>query len=283
MTTTITRPALRYFGGKWRLAPWIMSHFPAHECYVEPFGGAASVLLRKQPSFVEVYGDLDDRLVNFFEVLRNRADELMRVINLTPYSEREYLMSMTRHPDALEDARRYAVMHWQAINPRSSKTGMSGFRRIKSLTGYHSPADDWCDMGHLLAIAERMKRVQIECRSAFDIIGIYDGPQTLFYVDPPYVHSTRVNGARQGYAHEMTDGQHEALAAVLKQCRGMVVLSGYSCEMYDRLYDGWVRREQMAKLNGGTQGSNAKKTEVLWINSACADRMNQRGLFEVQA
>ena len=63
--------ALRYHGGKYRLAPWIIDFFPAHECYVEPFGGAAGVLLQKPRSYAEVYNDLDGQVVNFFRVIRD--------------------------------------------------------------------------------------------------------------------------------------------------------------------------------------------------------------------
>ena len=67
----LRRPALRYYGGKWMLAPWIIQHLPDHKTYVEPFGGVASVLMRKAPSQVEIYNDLNSELVNFFKILRN--------------------------------------------------------------------------------------------------------------------------------------------------------------------------------------------------------------------
>jgi DNA adenine methylase len=81
---TPRRPVLRYHGGKWMLAPWIISHFPTHRIYVEPLGGSASVLLRKPRSYAEVYGDLDGEIVNVFLMARERPDELRRALELTP-------------------------------------------------------------------------------------------------------------------------------------------------------------------------------------------------------
>jgi DNA adenine methylase len=102
----ITRPALRYYGGKFRLAKWIIGQFPPHVCYVEPFGGAGSLILRKQRSYHDVYNDLDGEVVNFFRVLRERGDELIRAIELTPYSREEQRLSFTPSNDDLERARR---------------------------------------------------------------------------------------------------------------------------------------------------------------------------------
>ena len=125
VATTLSRPALRYYDGKWRLADWILGYLPAHVCYVEPFGGAASVLLRKPPSELEVYNDLDSGVVNFFRVLRERDEgtslarctqsaqcimvvpsDLLRAIQLTPFAREEHRLSHEPCEDALERARR---------------------------------------------------------------------------------------------------------------------------------------------------------------------------------
>ena len=104
------RPALRWFGGKWRLAPWIISHFPPHAAYCEPYGGAASVLLRKPPARLETWNDLHGRLVSFFRVLREQPGELVRLLALTPYARAEYEQACELHPDPLEDARRFFIL-----------------------------------------------------------------------------------------------------------------------------------------------------------------------------
>src|SRR3954470_24963100 len=90
--TALIRPALRYHGGKWKIAPWIISHFPPHRIYVEPFGGAASVLLRKHRAYAEVYNDLDDWAVNLFRLLGDEqsAERLRRLLELTPFARTEF-------------------------------------------------------------------------------------------------------------------------------------------------------------------------------------------------
>lgn len=108
-----TRPALRYFGGKWRLAPWIISHFPEHTCYVEPFAGGASVLLRKPESKVEVLNDLDGEVVNFWRVLREQTEAFIRAVELTPFSREEASLAYQVADDPLERARRLFIRSWQ--------------------------------------------------------------------------------------------------------------------------------------------------------------------------
>ena len=100
------RPGLRYYGAKWRLAPWIMSFFPKHQCYVEPFAGGGSVILQKDPSTSEVYNDLDQDVVNFFCVLRDHEDELLRLLELTPFARAELELARKPTDDPIERARR---------------------------------------------------------------------------------------------------------------------------------------------------------------------------------
>lgn len=177
----IKRPALRYHGGKWKLAPWIVSHFPPHTTYVEPFGGGASVLLRKQPSFIEVYNDISGLVVNFFRVLRDQPDELMRLIELTPYSRQEFLESQKACVDSLELARRFFVWSWQGRG-RAGVQEPGGWRFMSRATRGKTPVDDWTNNQHLWQIVQRLKAVHIESDDAAKVIGRFDMAQRHCFI-----------------------------------------------------------------------------------------------------
>ena len=269
-----TRPVLRYHGGKWRLAPWIISHFPAHRVYVESFGGAASVLLRKPRSYAEVYNDLDDEVVNLFYVLRDpkmRA-RLVEAIGFTPFSRIEFDDAYQATDDPVESARRMVVLSHMGFGTaamRATRAGVrqrTGFRANTTRSGT-TPAGDWRGMPDVLAdVGERLAGVVIERRPATQVIETHDAPTTLHYVDPPYQHATRSDSSRWNYRHEMTDDDHRALAASLHALRGFVVLSGYASPLYDEeLYPDWRRVTKDTHADGAHD-----RTEVLWLNPACA-------------
>jgi DNA adenine methylase len=262
----VHRPALRYFGGKWNLAPWVISYFPQHDCYVEPFGGAASVLLRKPPAPIEVYNDLDGRIVNFFKVLRERPDDLINAINLTPYSRREFQLAIDPAWDPLEDARRVAVIAGQS-NRGMGTIDPGGWRWMKNLSRVQTPAHDWTQIEHLYKIAERFRGVQVENDTARAVIERYDTPRTLFYVDPPYLGSTRsLRWQGDAYNCEMTDDDHHDLASILHQVEGNVILSGYPSELYDNLYRDWIRVDRIViQRVRSWKGGGKPSTECLWI------------------
>jgi DNA adenine methylase len=262
---TVTRPVLRYHGGKWLLAPWIIQHFPAHRVYVEPFGGAASVLLRKPRSYAEVYNDLDGEIVNLFRVLRDpaQARELVRLVRLTPYARIEFELSYITADDPIEQARRTLFRSFAGHGSTLTGKWPTGFRNNVTRSGT-IPATDWRNLPEPLeAIVERMAGVVVENRPAADLIRTYDGERTLFYIDPPYPADTRnARWARRAYRHEMTDDDHRELAHLVRPLRGMVVISGYACDLYDQeLYAGWER------VTHHTHADSAlDRTEVLWIS-----------------
>lgn len=258
----VRRPLLRWHGGKWLLAPWVIGHMPAHRVYVEPFGGAASVLMRKPRSYAEIYNDLDDDVVNLFRVLRSdRADDLVRQIRLTPFAATEFAQAYMPADCDLERARRLIVRSFQGFgsNGVHKKTG---FRSNSNRSGT-TPAHDWANYPDALAqIIDRLTGVCVLCRDAKQVMAAHDGPETLHYVDPPYVFATRTDG-NADYAHEMTDEDHRGLLAFLRTLEGKVILSGYPSEIYEEALYGWRRVHRKALADGA-----AHRTEVLWMNWA---------------
>lgn len=262
--SAITRPALRYHGGKWTLAPWIIQSFPPHQIYAEPFGGAASVLLRKTRSRVEVYNDLDSDVVNFFRVLRDPAlaDALVRAVQLTPFSREEFDACYVPSPDPVEAARRLIARSYFGFGSHSFNAANSNGFRWMPAKPY---AKEWANLPHSLQfVSERLFGVTIEHRPAACIIEQQDSPDTLFFLDPPYPRALRDSGGK-GYVHEMTDHDHRLLAHQLRRIRGKALICGYPGDLYDReLYPDWTRLECTAYASG--QKGRAKRTEVLWAN-----------------
>ena len=263
-TDAPTRPALRYYGGKWKLAPWIISHFPAHKNYVEPCGGAASVLLQKPRSPLETYNDLDGNVVNFFAVLRDKPHELIEKIWLTPWARHEYENAYEPHDCAVERARRFYTACWMSITPTFNDSWRPNRRNVRFLLNNDKGSVSQLnahEVDHLYVIAERLLRVQIENDPYQSVIIRYDTPDTLFYFDPPYVIDTRAES--NVYSYEWTDADHAVAADILRTCAGYVVVSGYACPLYTELYEAhsWHRVDKEAQTNSG-----GKRIESLWLS-----------------
>ena len=259
MTEQVTRPALRWHGGKWMLAPWIINHMPEHRVYVEPFGGAASVLLRKRRSYAEVYNDLDDDVTNLFTVLRSsRSTDLVNLLEITPFSKSEFYAAYEPAEDPVERARRLIVRSFMGFgsNGHARKTG---FRSNSNRSGT-TPARDWRNYPNQLpALIERLQGVVVLNDDAWKVMLAHDADTTLHYVDPPYVPETRDRG--RDYRHELTLIQHQELLSNLTTLKGKVILSGYPASMYDDTLSGWRRVERKALADGARE-----RTEVLWMN-----------------
>lgn len=275
--STITRPALKYFGSKFRIAPWILKHLPDHNAYVEPFCGGASVLLRKPPSPFEVLNDLDSNVVNFFKVLRERTEDLRRVVELTPFSREEVELAAEDTSDELEKARRFYIRSWQTQHGAPYTKGNNGWRfGRRGGNDKRSAVDDWNATDRMPAIARRLKNVQIEHDDALATIKRFDGANVVFYCDPPYVAETRYKRwASNGYEHEMTDADHRALAKLLHEIEGMALVSGYPGTLYAELYKDW----KMVSRKNYTGHSAEPRTEGLWISKRAQDRLHQKEFF----
>jgi DNA adenine methylase len=233
------------------------------------------VLLQKPRCFAEIYNDLDGEISNLFEVVRDHGYELVRLLELTPFSRKEFDLSYQRGSDPIECARRTVVRAYMGFGStvtratRKDVPMRTGFRSNSNRSG-SSPAADWRNLPYNVpAIIERLRGVVIENRDAAEVMVRHDSETTLHYVDPPYVHSTRTQdtgGHRRGYRYELTDADHGHLASVLHGLSGAVVLSGYGCDLYDReLYPDWHRVERTARADGAKE-----RTEVLWLNPPAA-------------
>lgn len=298
----MTRPVMRYHGGKFRLAPRLLSHFPPHRTYTEAFGGAGSVLMQKDRSYAEIYNDLDGEVVNVFRVLQNRrkAKRLEELLRLTPFARSEFLLGYKTGRTEVERARRTLIRSFMGFgsdsvsrtkasragfNTRLSSTMSTGFRANANRSGT-TPAHDWMNFSQAIPnFAARLQGVVIENRDALEIIARYDREETLHYVDPPYPSSVRRigNGStpEHRYRHEMTDdASHEKLSELLKSLRGMVILSGYPSPLYERLYRGW---HTVAWTGGQFCSANTRsqtRTEMIWMNAAATRVSPLRGLFQ---
>jgi DNA adenine methylase len=267
----IKRPVLRWHGGKWKLAPWIIGLFPPHRIYVEPFGGAASVLMRKPRAYAEVYNDLDGEVVNLFRCLRDKekAEQLRIALELTPFAREEFVGSYQVDEDIVEQSRRLIIRSFMGFGSNAhNSVSSSGFRANSNRPGT-TPAHDWVNWpSQIPAFIERLRGVVIENRDAHEIIKQHDNAEALFYIDPPYPWGTRAGNIQKRpnhfYRHEMDNGQHEELAELLHDLEGMVIVSGYPCELYDKyLYSDWRRFERKAYADGARE-----RTEVIWANKA---------------
>lgn len=276
----VTSPVLRYHGGKFRLAPWVMSFFPEHTCYVEPFGGAAGVLLQKPRAYAEIYNDLDRAVVNFFRVLQNHEtrSRLIEAVQLTPYAREEFDLSWQPTDDPVEEARRLAIRAQMGFGSAGATKGTTGFR-IDSKREYGTAQHLWAEYPESIARAgQRLTGVLIENRPAIEIMRQHDAPTTLHFVDPPYLLGTRVlqaNG-RGYYKHEMTDEQHGELLDALLELEGFVVLSGYPSDLYNNRLAEWEQYQTKARISAGR--GTGLRTEVLWINPACSKELQSKRL-----
>ncbi len=260
--------AFGWYGGKYSHLDWLLPLLPPCHHYCEPFSGSAAVLINRDPSPIETYNDLDRELSNFFRVLRDDSNRLIRAIGLTPFSREEFAIACEIDLDLspLERARRFYVRARQVRTGLAQTASVGRWANCKntSRAGMGGAVSRWLGaVRDLPEIAERLLRVQIENRPAIDVIRLYDSPTTLFYCDPPYIHETRGDDAAYGF--EMSDNEHRELAEALNEVEGQVAISNYDCDLMNVLYSApkWYKSVSEERTIHSTKG---KRVEVLWTN-----------------
>jgi len=262
---------LNYPGSKWRLAPWIIEHMPEHETYLEPFFGSGAVYFNKPLSDVETINDIDVRVVNLFRVIRDYPRELAYKVKYTPVSRKEYDLSFEISKEPIEDARRMLVCCWFGISGKTNSK--AGFRSSVTKNGPRVIKEWQSIPGGIKEVSERLKKTQIECRDAIELIHLYNRQQVLIYADPPYI-GEQVKSMH--YKHEMNVSNHENLVDVLKKHEGPVLLSGYENDVYKQKLQHWkVLKKTSMTLTG------SKRTECLWMNGIAAENSGQLSLFDL--
>ena len=247
---------LKYPGAKNRIAPWICEYIPKHKVYLEPFAGSLAVLLNKPRSHIETVNDLHGEVVNFFKVLRDNSEELIKLISLTPYSRTEYDLSYQESDSDVERARKFCVRCWMGFG--CANLYHNGFKSGQQ-SNSPNPARAWDELpATMYQAAERLKGVQIECLPAVELIKRYDTEDVFIYADPPYLHGTRKNYL---YKYEMQDAEHVELLETLLNHPGKVLLSGYDNDLYNNILNGWNKVHKTTLAEGGL-----RRTETLWMN-----------------
>lgn len=247
---------LKYPGSKWRIANWIISHFPEHKVYCEPFFGSGAVFFNKKRAYIETINDLDGDIVNLFRVCRERTTELVRLIELTPFARDEFRYCYERSDDPLEQARRTIVRYHQSFGTSNSSknswknTQTAGDPRCATMWNYLPDAVAKC--------ALILKDAQIENTDAIELICRYNDKDTLIYCDPPYLQSLR---RKNIYAYEMDEKKHIELLNVLKESKSKIVISGYDNELYNRELRGWYTDTKETTAQMGLH-----RTEKIWAN-----------------
>lgn len=259
-----------YFGSKCRSFDFINNRLPKTRQYVEPYGGAATLLLNREPVPIETYNDLHDDIPHFFRILRDRSDELLDALRATPYSQSEHKRAIQARESGyegcsdLERARLFfVVMQQSRSNRQYSRTPSWSYAVVGTRKrGSDQTTHKWGRrLDDLETISGRLTDLQITAVPATDIIETHDSDVATFYVDPPYVPDSR--GSDDNYDLEMSREGHRELADLLDSCDGYVALSGYRSGLYDELYDDWHCYSAQEK---GTGEGNGTRQEVLWTN-----------------
>ena len=206
---------LAYVGGKRNLAKQIIALFPEHTTYVEAFAGGAQVLFAKEPSKVEVLNDLDGEVVNFFRIVREHFEELIRYFRFMLVGRKWYELLLATDPETLTDVQRAARYLYVLKASFASRVSHPNYH-------WHVVQPPGLNLERLPELIEnahkRLARVQIECLPYEQVLKNFDRKETLFFLDPPYFR-------KKLYRFNFSDGDFAKLENRLRGIRGKFILS----------------------------------------------------------
>lgn len=268
--------AFKYYGGKVQIVDWILSRLPGATNLVDLCAGGGVVTFtacerRLFEGFM--YNDLNSEVVDFFKVLRERPDELMQAVSLTPYARVEYLRAIDepKHDDPVERARRFFVRACQAFRGFGQDycSTWDIRRDVRIMSSNFTSRDR-----RLQRLAPLLRRIAFDCRDSVEAVGVYDDPATLFYADPPYLPETLRR--KTHYEHEMTPEAHRALLVALDEAEANAAVSGYRSDLYDSFLGerGWTLHEREHRCMTATSMlyEDTGRTECLWVKRPDDDR-----------
>lgn len=260
---------IKYPGSKWSLAQWIISLFPEHHSYLEPFFGSGAVLFNKPRSHIETINDLDGNVINLFEWIKRDPEQLAYNLYYTPYARQVYDDAFNRFPEnGLEKAVNFYICMNMGHGTRTTGE-KSGWKNDVQGRERAYAAKDWCRLPEkIFQAAERLRGVQIESMPAVQLIKRFNYPKVLIYADPPYILGTR-HGKQ--YRCEMKEEDHEELLAVLLEHKGPVLISGYDSDLYQDRLQGWHQESTRSRTHSGVM-----KKEIVWMNFELEGQMRMR-------
>lgn len=274
-------PPFPWLGGKGKLADQILARLPEPSrelTYVEPFFGGGAVFFARRPSGIEVINDANGEIVTFFRVLRDRAGELIRYLQNTPYSRQLFyewraIQDPARLPEMERAARFFYIARSAFAAESTRKTPAWAFAKV-----FDNKARSMAAVidSELLLIRDRLRYALIENDDAIAVVRRFDTPSAVIYCDPPYLQATRRDGQ---YADEMSDQDHENLLRALCACDAYVAISGYPSDLYaDHLESGqgwsFVDFSHSCHANRSAQVGediDRERPERIWMNPRLTD------------
>lgn len=255
------KAVMKYPGSKWSIANWIISFFPEHHSYLEPFLGSGAVLFNKPRSNIETVNDLDGEVVNLFEWIKKDPEKLAHEIYWTPYAREVYEKAYAKNMGggSLEKAVRFYIRLNMGHGFRTSGEKVGWKNDVQGREKAYA-SQNWAHLpDKIMQAAERLRGVQIENMAAVELMNRFNYNNVLIYLDPPYMPSTR-HGKQ--YRHEMfTEESHEELLETALQHKGYVLISGYDTALYNARLKDWYRSETTSYSQ-----ICSKKKEILWMN-----------------